>query len=126
MSDFEKEKFYPSTESLIRLRNTAIFYLAGGVVLAALRLLAGKLVFTLAGGGIIGAVGVGWLMANNPNNKKTGMMITGLGILIMLSGFRFSILPVITGTALSIITIGFFVLGAKNFIMYIIAQGKRG
>jgi hypothetical protein len=125
MGDFEKEKFYPSTENLTRLRNAAVFYLAGGLILAALRIAAGKLVFALAGGGIISAVGIGWLMANNPRNKKTGALITGVGILVMLSGVRVSLLPVLTATALSIITVGSLVLGVKNLIMYFIAQSRH-
>ena len=126
MSDSEKEKWAPSTETLSRLRNTAIFYLIGGLILAALRLVTGRLlVFALVGGGIICAVGIGWLMANNPSNKKTGAMITGVGIIVMLSGVRISILPVITGTLLSIIIIGFLVMGVKSLIAYFIAQSRR-
>ena len=125
MSDFEKENWSPSTESLVGLRNAAILYLVGGFVLAGCRFVAGKLVFALVAGGIILAVGMGWSMANNPNNKKTGTQITGVGILVMLSGVRISILPVITGTLLSIITIGSLVLGVKNLVMYFAAQSKR-
>ena len=126
MSDFEKEKWTPSTDTLNGLRNAAIFYLVGGLILAALRILAGRLlIFALIGGGIICAVGIGWLMANNPSNKRTGAMITGVGIIVMLSGVRISILPVVTGTLLSIIIIGSLVLGVKNLINYFIAQSKR-
>ena len=76
-------------------------------------------------GGIICAVGVGWFMANNPHNKKTGAIIIGLGILVILSGAKISILPVITGVALSIISMGLLVMGVKNLILYFIAQSKR-
>ena len=125
MSDFEKEKWAPSTESLKRLRNTAIFYFAAGLLLVPLRFAAGKMVIALVAGGIICAVGIGWLLANNPVNKRTGMLITGVGILIMLSGIRISILPMITALILSVLTVGFLVLGVKYLIQYFIAENKR-
>ena len=126
MSDSEKEKWAPSTETLNGLRKAAIFYLVGGLILAALRIAAVRLpIFALIGGGIICAVGIGWLMANNPSNKRTGAMITGVGITLMLSPVRISILPVVAGTLLSIIIVSFLVMGVKNLIAYFIAQGKR-
>ena len=121
----EQKTWEPSTDHLNALRKAAILYLVGGVVLGACRLVAGKLVITVLAGGIISALGIGWLMANNPNNKRTGALITIVGILVMLSGVRISILPIITGTALSILSLGALVLGVKNLIMYFFAQGKR-
>ena len=124
MSD-EKEKWAPSTESLNRLRNTAIFYFVAGLILVPIRLAGGKLVFAIATGGIICAVGIGWLMANNPINKKTGMLITGVGIIVMLSGVRISILPMVTALLLSILTVGSLTLGVKYFIQYLSAKSKQ-
>jgi len=124
MSD-EKEKWAPSTESLNRLRNTAIFYFVAGLILVPIRLAAGKLVIAIAAGGIICAVGIGWLMANNPINKKTGMLITGVGIIVMLSGVRISILPMVTALLLSILTVGSLTLGVKYFIQYLSAKSKQ-
>ena len=126
MSDSDKEKWFPSTASLADLRKAAIFYLGGGVILAALRFTAGKLALAIGAGGIILAVGLGWLMANNPNNKKTGAIITGIGVLVILSGIRISILPIVTGLILSIITIGSLVMGVKYLVLYFIAQSKHG
>ena len=125
MSDFEKEKWSPSTESLSRLRNAAIFYFVAGLLLVPLRFVAGKMVIALAAGGIVCAVGAGWLLANNPSNKRTGALITSVGAIVMLSGIRISILPMVTALALSTITVGFLVLGVKNLMMYLIAQSKR-
>ena len=124
MSD-EKEKWAPSTESLKRLRNTALFYFIAGLILVVLRFAAGKMVIAIAAGGVVCAVGIGWLLANNPLNKKTGMLITGVGITVMLSGIRISILPMITALILSILTVGFLTLGIKYFIQYLIAQNKQ-
>ena len=125
MGDFEKEKWSPSTESLSRLRNTAIFYFVAGLLLVPLRFVAGKMFIAFVAGGIVCGVGAGWLMANNPSNKRTGALITLVGIIVMLSGVRISILPMITALALSTITVGFLVLGVKNLFLYFIAQNRR-
>ena len=124
MSD-EKEKWAPSTESLKRLRNTAIFYFAAGLILVPVRFAAGKIVLALAAGGIICAVGMGWLLANNPVNKKTGALITGVGITVMLSGIRISLLPMVTALVLSTLTVGFLVLGLKYLIRYFTAKNRQ-
>ena len=116
---------YPSTEILTRFRNNAIWCFVGGIVLVACRFIAGKLVLAAGAGVIICAVGLGWLMANNPSNKKTGLIIIGIGSLVLLSGIKVSILPVVTATLLSIISVGLLVLGLKNLIRYFVAQGKR-
>jgi hypothetical protein len=97
----------------------------GGIVLVACRFIAGKLPLAVGAGVVICAVGSGWLMANNPVNKKTGAIIIGIGILVLLSGIKVSILPVITATVLSVISIGLLVLGLKNLIRYFAAQSKR-
>ena len=125
MSDSEKEKWAPSTEALNRLRNTAIFNFAIGLLLAAIQLLARQWVIALIAGVIVCAVGVGWLMANNPSNKKTGALITALGVTVMLSRTPLKPLTVVMATVLNIATIGFLVIGVKNLIAYLVAQGKR-
>jgi hypothetical protein len=119
------ENNYPSTETLTRFRNNAIWCFVGGIVLVACRFTAGKLPLAVGAGVVICAVGAGWLMANNPLNKKTGGIIIGIGILVLLSGIKISILPVVTATLLSIISIGLLVLGLKNLIRYFVAQSKR-
>jgi len=124
MSDNYYEN-YPSTETLTRFRNNAIWCFAGGIVLVACRFAAGKLVLAVGAGVIICAVGIGWLLANNPVNKKTGAIIIGIGILVLLSGIKISILPVVTATLLSIISVGLLVLGLKNLVRYFAAQSKR-
>jgi hypothetical protein len=123
MSDFNEK--YPSIEALTRLRNSAIFYLTGGIILFASRFVAGKLVLSVGIGIIICAVAIGWLMANNPVNKRTGAGMLGIGILVILSGVRISLLPVITGILLSIISVSFFAMGLKNLFLYIYTQNKR-
>jgi len=125
MNDDQNENSYPSTEYLARLRKGAIFYLVGGLILALLRFVAGRIVLALGAGSVICAVGIGWLMANNPNNKKTGALLTGVGVLVMLTGIPHPILKVITATLLSIITIGSLVMGVKHLILYFMAQNRK-
>jgi len=125
MSDNQNESSYPSTEYLAKLRREAIFYLVGGAILFLVRFIAGKPVLAIGAGAIICAVGLGWLLANNPSNKKTGAILTGVGFIVILSGFKISILPVITGVVLGILSIGALVLGVKKLILYFIAQNKK-
>ncbi|MDR1858761.1 MAG: hypothetical protein LBQ69_04755, partial [Treponema sp.] len=103
----------------------AIFTFAIGLLLAAIQLLARPWVIALIAGVIVCAVGVGWLMANNPSNKKTGALITALGVTVMLSRTPLKPLTVVMATVLNIATIGFLVIGVKNLIAYLVAQGKR-
>jgi hypothetical protein len=124
MSDNFENK-YPSTEIMNKFRNNAIWCFVGGIVLVACRFTAGKLPLAVGAGVVICAVGIGWLMANNPVNKRTGAIIIGIGILVLLSGIKISILPVVTATLLSVISIGLLVLGLKNLIRYFVAQNKR-
>jgi hypothetical protein len=123
MSEFDKN--YPSTEALSRLRNNAIFNLLGFALLFICRIAAGKLVLAIGIGVFICAIAVGWLMANNPDNKKTGAIILSVGILVILSGVKISIFPVITGIALSIISVGLLAMGLKSLFLYFHAK-RRG
>ncbi|MCL2761955.1 MAG: hypothetical protein FWD36_01955 [Treponema sp.] len=123
MSDFESN--YPSTETLTRLRNTALFYLVGGLLLAAVQVIARQWIIAGVIGLLVCAVGLGWLLANNPNNKKTGALLTAVGVIVMFSKTPFKVLTVVMGSLLSIATIGFLVLGVKHLILYFIAQSKR-
>ncbi|MDR0457329.1 MAG: hypothetical protein LBH20_11690 [Treponema sp.] len=123
MSNFESE--FPSTETLIRLRNTALFYFISGLVLAVIQFLARQWVIAAVAGIIICAVGIGWLMANNPVNKKTGALITAIGVMVTLSKTPIKPLTVLMGTLLSITIIGFLAMGVKSLIRYFIAQSKQ-
>jgi hypothetical protein len=123
MSNFESE--YPSTESLVRLRNAAVFYFVAGLILAVIQFIARPWIAAVIAGIIICAVGTGWLMANNPVNKKTGMLIIAVGAIVALSKTPIKPLTVLMGTLLSITTIGFLVMGIKNLILYFIAQNKQ-
>jgi hypothetical protein len=123
MSDNEQD--YPSTEKLSYLRKTAAFYFIGGIILASLYFISKPWVIAAIAGIIICAVGLGWLMANNPVNKKTGALIIAVGIVVALSKTPIKPLTIVMGTLFSITTIGFLVLGVKNLIMYFIAQNKR-
>jgi hypothetical protein len=123
MSDYERD--YPSTEKLAGLRKAAAFYFSGGVILALLQFLARPWIIAAIAGIIICAVGIGWLMANNPINKRTGALIIAIGIIVALSKTPIKPLTVVMGIVLSITTMGFLVLGIKNLVLYFIVQNKR-
>jgi hypothetical protein len=121
----ESEEFkndYPSTETVDRLRKAALFYFVCGLVLVVCRFFLGKLILAIGAGSIICAVGIGWVMANNPVNKKTGAAMIVVGVLVMLSGIGHPILMVVMGLCLSIISMGLLVLGIKYLVAYFIAQ----
>jgi uncharacterized membrane protein YoaK (UPF0700 family) len=123
MSDSERD--YPSTEKLAGLRKAAVFYFTGGVILALLQFIARPWIIASICGVIICAVGIGWLMANNPVNKRTGALIIAVGIIVALAKTPIKPLTVVMGILLGITMMGFFALGIKNLIMYFIAQNKR-
>lgn len=123
MSDYERD--YPSTETTDRLRKTALFYFCGGILLAIIQLLARQWIVAVVAGIIICAVGIGWTMANNPVNRKTGFLIIAVSFVVILSKTPLKLLTVVMGTLLSIITVGFLVFGVKNLVKYFIAQNKR-
>jgi hypothetical protein len=123
MSESEEFKSdYPSTETIDRLRKAAIFYFVCGLILVACRFFLGKLVLAIGAGSIICAVGIGWFMANNPVNKKTGAAMIFVGVLVMLSGINHPLLMVVMGLCLSILSMGLLVLGIKYLIAYFVAQ----
>jgi len=125
MSEFKPEGGHPSTTVLERLRRNALWCFAGGAVLVALRFAARAPIASYVAGGAICALGIGWLLANNPINKKTGAFIIAVGLLQALSRFPLAHVALVAGTALSIATMWLLATGARNLISYLITQGKR-
>jgi hypothetical protein len=120
---FEEGAAYPST--LGRLRRNALWCFAGGIALVALRFIARNFVFAAVGGGAVCAVGIGWLMANNPSNKKIGAFIIGAGALLVLSRIPVPHVALFSGIALNVATMWLIVTGARNAISYVITKGKH-
>jgi len=125
MSEFKGEDAYPATSVLDRLRKNAIQCFAGGSILLALRFIARVPIIAYIAGGVICAVGIGWLMANNPANKKTGLFLIGVGVLQVFSRFPVTHVALFTGIALNIVTMWLLVTGVRNLVSYFITQGKR-
>ena len=125
MSEFKGEDKYPSTAVLDRLRKNAIWCFAGGLILLAIRFVARIPIIAYVAGGVICAVGIGWLMANNPANKKTGLLLIAIGLLQAFSRFPVTHVALFTGIALNIIMMWLLVTGVRNAISYFITQGKR-
>jgi len=125
MSEFKPEDAYPTTSVLDRLRWNAIWCFVGGFALLAVRFAARNFVMAAVAGGVICAVGIGWLMANNPANKKKGLLIIVAGALAVLSRFPVAHVALFAGIALNVVTMWLIFTGAKNLIMYFITQGKQ-
>jgi len=126
MSDRKSDDVPPSISVLDRLRGNAIWCFAGGVALAILRLPFMRApVIAFVAGGAICALGIGWLMANNPLNRKAGIFIVVIGALQIFSRFPLQHIMLVANTALGIISMWLLVTGARNLISYIVAQGKR-
>ena len=113
MSDFSPN--YPSTETLEKMKRDAFFFIISGIVLIICTLTMGKPPLAIAAGVIIGAVGIGWLLASNPQNKKTGAIVVVVGGLIILAGAR---LPVFRFLVPVLLFAGSFGLLAKGVITY--------
>ena len=126
MSEFKGGNAYPSTSVLERLRKNAVWCFAGGFALAILRLpFARGPIVAFAAGGVICAVGIGWLMANNPVNRKIGIFIIAVGVLQILSRFPVPHVMLFANTVLGIATMWLLVTGVRNVVSYFITQGKR-
>jgi len=125
MSEFKGEDAYTPTSVLDRLRKNAVRCFAGGLILLAIRFVARIPIIAYVAGGVIVAVGIGWLMANNPSNKKTGLLIIGIGVLQAFSRFPVTHIALFTGIALNVIMMWLLVTGVRNVISYFITQGKR-
>ena len=124
MGEFRPEDAAP-TAVLERLRKNAIWCFAGGIVLLALRFVARSPVLAYIAGGAICALGIGWLMAGNPVNRKTGVLIIVTGILQVFSRFPVPHIALFSGLALNIVMMWLLVTGARNVISYFITQGRN-
>jgi len=125
MSEFKPEDAYPAASVLDGLRKRAILCFAGGAALLALRFVARTPILAYVAGGVVCAVGVGWLMANNPANKKTGALIIAAGALMALSRFPVQHIALFAGIALNVIMMWLLATGVRNAISYLVTRGKR-
>ena len=124
MSEFRPEDAAPTTV-LDRLRKNAIWCFSGGIALLAIRFVARSPMLAYIAGGAICALGIGWLMAGNPVNRKTGIFIIATGILQALSRFPVTHIALFSGVALNIVMMWLLVTGARNVISYFVTQGRN-
>lgn len=125
MGGLENDDNSVSTSVMERLRRNAIWCFAGGAGLIVIRIIARIPVISYVAGGIICALGIGWLMAGNKTNRKTGILIVGIGVLQAFSRFPVPHISLAAGIALSIATMWLLVTGVRNTISYLITGGKR-
>jgi len=126
MSEFKGEDAYPSTAVLDRLRRNAIWCFAGGLILI-VSLLASRVfpILLAVSGGIAFAAGIGWLLANNPVNRKVGILILVVGILQILSRLPLTLFRSGIPVLLNIFAMWLIATGIRNLVSYFITQGKR-
>jgi hypothetical protein len=123
--DIERKDEFPTTSSLSRLGITAIAYIAGGIFLLLLNILARFRVFGLIIGGVVCIVGIVSLMSKDQADKKAGLIITLAGALTMLSKAKIPFLTTVSGVLLSIGAFGLLALGIINGIKFFIDLKKR-
>jgi len=126
MSEFKGEDAYPSTAVLDRLRKNAVMCLAGGMVLIAVLLVSRALPILLpVSGAIACAVGIGWLLANNPVNRRIGIILLLVGVLQILSRLPLTLFRSGVPVVLNIFAMWLLATGVRNLVSYFITQGKR-
>ncbi|MCL2759223.1 MAG: hypothetical protein FWD22_03340 [Treponema sp.] len=125
MDDNENIRDIPSTSSLSKLGITALGYIAGGVFLFLLNVIARFKVFGLIVGVLVCLVGIGSLFSRNPADRKAGIIITAAGALVVLSKTGIPGIAIISGVLLTIGAIGLIVLGIFNAVKFFIGLKKR-
>ncbi|MDR2480416.1 MAG: hypothetical protein LBD48_14055 [Treponema sp.] len=119
MRDVEKTDAYPSTPALARRGLTAVACTAGGVFLLILQAIAPFKVLGLAAGALACIIGIVSLLSKDPADRKAGAVITGAGVLVMLSKSGRPFIQAAAGTLLGIGAVGLLAMGIINGIKFL-------
>jgi hypothetical protein len=125
MNDIERLDSYPSTSSLAKQGITAVGCLAGGVFLFVLQAIARFRVLGLVAGALACVVGIVSLMSKDPADRKPGAVITGAGVLVVLSKTGIPLLKAAAGTLLSIGAFGLLAIGVLNGVRFLKGLKQR-
>ena len=126
MNDLEKRNDgYPSTSTLSKHGITAVGCTAGGIFLLIMQTIARSTVLGLILGGIACVVGIISLASRDSTDKKAGAIITGAGVLVMLSKTKIPFIGPLSGVLISISAVGLLALGVWNAIKFFIGLKKR-
>jgi len=125
MNDLEKTGDYPSTSTLSKQGLTAVACTAGGLFLLILQSIARFRVLGLIIGGVACVLGIISLLSKDSADKKAGMVISGAGILALLSKIGPAPLKALAGTLIAISGVGLLALGIWNAIKFFKGLRKR-
>lgn len=126
MNDLEnRNDGYPSTSTLSKQGITAVGCTAGGIFLLIMQTIARSTVLGLILGGIACVVGIISLASRDSTDKKAGAIITGAGVLVMLSKTKIPFIGPLSGVLISISAVGLLALGVWNAIKFFIGLKKR-
>ena len=125
MNDIDKIDDIPSTTTLTKQGITAVTCTAGGLFLLLIQTIARLPVLGLIIGGIACVVGIVSLLSNDPTDKKAGIVISGAGILLMLSKTGIPLIRAAAGTLISFGSIGLLALGILNGIKFLKGLKRR-
>ena len=124
MNDIEQTG-YPAASTLAKQGIAAVAYTAGGVFLFALQAVARFRVLGLIIGAVACVVGVVSLMSKDPADRKPGAVISGAGVLVVLSKTGIPLLKAAAGTLLNIGAIGLLAIGVLNGIRFLRGLKQR-
>ena len=125
MNDIEKAGAYPSTSTLAKQGITAVACTAGGVFLFVLQAVSRFRVLGLVIGAAACVLGIVSLLSKDPADRRPGAIITGAGILVVLSKTGISLMRALAGTLLSIGAFGLLALGVWNGVKFCAGLKKR-
>ena len=125
IENYNSKDNYPSTSSLAKMGLSAVGFTTGGLLLLVLQGLARAPVLGLIVGGIVSVIGIISLLSKDPDDKKAGALITGAGVLVLLSKIGFTPIKALAGTLLGIGAVGLLAIGIWRGIKFFLGLKKR-
>ncbi|MFP3043865.1 hypothetical protein LQZ19_18790 [Treponema primitia] len=113
---------YTPTNVLAKQGVSAVGGIVGGVVLMVIRVLPSFL--GIIAGLVVGVVGLGGVLSNDPDDRKPGLLAAAAGGLAILSRAPIKPISALSGTLLGISALGLLVIGIWNGIKFI--KGLKG
>ena len=124
MEDKELQPVVPRSE-LTKQGVSAASYLAGGVFFMIMAIGAGRGIFGIILTVAALAIGIGALVSKDREDKKPGLIITGAGIMGMISRFGPAFLKPVSGTLLVAGAVGLLAAGIWKGIKFLAGLKSR-
>jgi len=123
--DYDNERIddIPSTAVLSKLGITAVCYTAGGIFIFLLQIFTRIKMLGPIVGAVVCVVGIVSLLSRDTADRKAGVIITGAGVLVILS--KIPVIAPAAATLLSIGGVGLLAMGIINGIKFFIGLNKR-